>query len=229
VVSGSELAGGRRGHRGRAPARGRRSWLLAAGVVAIVLGSVLGAPTVIESGGWAYHPATSGAQAGTVLAPPPGSAPASDVLGGSAPPAPVADLPADGPVGGVDFDIIVPSLGYRATVDEGTGADVLARGPGHYATTAWPGRAGNVGIAAHNTYWIALGNLRPGDRVEIQTRHGLFAYAIREIRVVNPDDRTVLAPTSDHRLTMTTCYPLWAGAWATQRLIFVADEVGGVG
>lgn len=217
----SRTESGRRGRSGRAPAR---TLALAAGVLAVVVGSLLAAPTVLQFAGWGGYGRASG-QTTTVLAPPAGAA--SDLLNGSPVAAPPAQ-PADGPVDGVDFDIILPSLGYRATVDEGTGADVLARGPGHYTTTAWPGQAGNVGIAAHNTYWIALGNLRPDDQVEIQTPHGLFVYSIREMKVVNPDDRTVLAPTTDHRLTLTTCYPLWAGAWATQRLIFVAVEIGAV-
>lgn len=139
-----------------------------------------------------------------------------------------APEPADAPVNGVDFELLVPAIGYRATVLEGTTREILDRAPGHYVTSAWPGHEGNVGVAAHNTYWLAFRKLEVGDRVEIQAPRGRFLYEITEIRVVDPDDRTVLAPTAGHRLTLTTCYPLWAGAWATQRLIFIAAEVGGV-
>jgi hypothetical protein len=69
-----------------------------------------------------------------------------------------ADPPGDGPIDGVDFDIVLPSLGCHPTLDEGTGADVLARGPGH------------------NTYRLGMGNLKTGDRVDIQARHGLYTF-----------------------------------------------------
>jgi sortase (surface protein transpeptidase) len=34
----------------------------------------------------------------------------------------------------------------------------------------------------------------------------------------------VLVSTPEHHLALTTCYPLWAGAFATQRLIFFASQ-----
>jgi sortase A len=135
----------------------------------------------------------------------------------------------DGPVNGVAFEMTISSLGYRATVLEGVGKEVLDRAPGHYPDSAWPGRSGNVGVAAHNVYWLSFNRLRVGDRVEIRTQHGLYVYEITGSKVVSPTDRSVLAQTPDHRLTLTTCYPLWAGAFATQRLVFFAREIGGVG
>ena len=217
------------GHRGRNPARRPFAWVLSAGLLAVSIGAALVAPTIIQAAGLGSVRQSASALAETLPAPAPGTASGADALGGSGEGSgKISTDLVDGPVDGVAFEIIVPSLGYRATVLEGTDLAVLDRAPGHYLTTAWPGHTGNVGIAAHNTYWIALGNLKPGDSLQIQTRHGLFAYEIRDIKVVNPDDRTVLAATNDHRLTLTTCYPLWAGAWATQRLIFTALEVGGV-
>lgn len=219
--------GAEHSHRGRARTGRLYTWAQSLGLLAIVVGAGLTAPNLIQANGWSRDHRFASVETATVPAP---AAATSDLLSGAAqvparPPTPAAE----GPVNGVDFDIVIPALGYRATVLEGTGAGVLARGPGHYTSTAWPGRAGNVGIAAHNTYWIALGNLEPGDRVEIQTRHGVFTYAIRYVTIVNPDDRTALAATADHRLTLTTCYPLWAGAWATQRMIFAAVEIDSAG
>jgi hypothetical protein len=65
----------------------------------------------------------------------------------------------------------------------------------------------------------------PGDLVEIQTRRGLFIYRITGSRVTEPTDRTVLVNGTEHRLALTTCYPLWAGAFATQRLVFFATQL----
>ena len=134
-------------------------------------------------------------------------------------------LRGDGPVKGVAFTMAVPSVGYNATVFEGVQTQQLDRGPGHYPETAWPGRAGNVAIAAHNTYWLAFGKLRPGDHVIIKTRYLKVTYEITGSRVVGPRDTSVLAQTPEHQLTLTTCYPLWAGALATDRLVFRGIEV----
>jgi LPXTG-site transpeptidase (sortase) family protein len=136
--------------------------------------------------------------------------------------------PAQSPVDGVWFLFRVPALGYSAVVREGVSPSVLASGPGHYPDTPWPGQPGNVGMAGHNGFWLSFSHLAVGDRVEIQTQHALYVYAITGSQVVDPGDRTVLAPTPDNRLTMTTCYPLWAGLLATQRLIFTARPIGGV-
>lgn len=129
------------------------------------------------------------------------------------------------PVDGVDFLIKVPKIGYTAAVQEGVDDSKLAGGPGHYPTTPWPGQAGNIGVAAHNVYWIKFNDLQPGDEVVLQTRWGDYTYQVTGKTIVNPDNRQVLAPTPDDRLTLTTCWPLWAGAFATQRLIIFTQQV----
>ena len=134
----------------------------------------------------------------------------------------------DRPVDGVAFHMAIPAIAYSATVYEGVSLPTLEKGPGHYPTTAWPGHSGNVGIAAHNVYWLSFSRLKAGDTVELQTRRGLFVYKVTGSKIVEPDDQTALLPAVDGRLTLTTCWPLWAGAFATKRLIFSAVAVGGV-
>jgi LPXTG-site transpeptidase (sortase) family protein len=129
------------------------------------------------------------------------------------------------PLDGVDFAIDVPKLDYRSAVAEGVDDKTLAGGPGHYPGMAWPGQDGNVGVAAHNVYWIAFNDLQPGDLVKLEARWGTYTYRISSRRVVWPDDRSILVPTPAPQLTLTTCWPLWAGAFATQRLVFIADQV----
>ena len=131
-----------------------------------------------------------------------------------------------GPVEGMDFKLLVPKLGYDAVVREGIGLDVLTAGPGHYPGTAWPGEAGVVGIAAHNVYWIRFDQLGTGDRVAVQTRYGTFDYSITGSRIVAADDTSVLRPGAGRRLTLTTCWPLWAGEFARKRLAIFAASGG---
>lgn len=129
------------------------------------------------------------------------------------------------PVDGVDFAIRIPKLGYFAAIREGIDRGVLYASPGHYPGTRWPGDPGTVGVAAHNVYWINFPQLVKGDEIDLETRYGLYRYRVTGSEIVNPDNRTVLVTDSDgYHLTLTTCWPLWAGAFATQRYIIHTDQ-----
>lgn len=129
------------------------------------------------------------------------------------------------PIDGLDFRLVVPVLGYSEVVREGIGLDVLSLGPGHYPRTAWPGQPGNVGVAAHNVYWLRFVDLRPGDEVRLEAPYGGFSYRVTGSRVVSPADAWVLDPAPDRQLTLTTCWPVWAGEFATRRLaVFASDQ-----
>jgi sortase A len=145
--------------------------------------------------------------------------------GGSSLAADATPAPRGSPAFQALFAIRVPKIGYYAAVRQGVSLSILATGPGHYPTTALPGDPGLVGIAAHNTFWIPFGELGPGDTVVLETLHARFTYQVTGTRIVNPDDRTVLVQTSVPRLVLTTCWPLWAGNLATQRLAIYAQEI----
>ncbi|MDQ6722189.1 MAG: class D sortase [Candidatus Dormibacteraeota bacterium] len=130
------------------------------------------------------------------------------------------------PVKGVDFAIRVPKLHYFAAVREGVNSTILYSGPGHYPGTVWPGDQGTVGVAAHNVYWINFPQLALRDEIDLETRYGTFRYRVTGSRVVNPDDRTVVVPDDPgYHLVLTTCWPLWAGAFATQRYVIFAEQI----
>jgi sortase A len=143
-----------------------------------------------------------------------------------APPVPVEQPQADlmQPVGGVDFAIRLPRLGYYAAVREGVDTTVLYSGPGHYPETPWPGQPGMVAVAAHNVYWIDFPQLVKGDEVDLETRYGTFRYSVTGSRIVQPDDRTIVVQGPGRHLTLTTCWPTWAGSFATRRYVIFADQ-----
>jgi len=129
------------------------------------------------------------------------------------------------PVDGLDFRLSVPRLGYSAVVREGVGVDVLALGPGRYPDSVWPGQRGDVGLAAHNVYWPRFGQLVAGDAIVLETLYGSFRYLVTGSRIVSPSDGWVLRPEADRQLTLTTCWPLWAGEFAMRRLAIFARQV----
>jgi sortase A len=120
--------------------------------------------------------------------------------------------------------IEIPKIGVDKIVVSGVGVGDLRRGPGHYTSTPMPGEPGNAGIAGHRTTYGApfnqLDELSGGDEIIVTTRSGRFVYQVRTIDIVSPRDRSILQPTDDNRLTLTTCHPKFS---ARQRLVVVAD------
>ena len=146
---------------------------------------------------------------------------------GTRDPAPKAVSPTlKQPVDGIDFAIRIPKLSYYAAIREGVDSGVLYAGPGHYPATRWPGDPGTVGVAAHNVYWINFPQLVKGDEIDLETRYGLYRYDVTWTQIVDPDNRTALVTDENgYHLTLTTCWPLWAGAFATQRYIIHTDQI----
>jgi LPXTG-site transpeptidase (sortase) family protein len=66
---------------------------------------------------------------------------------------------------------------------------------------------------------------RPVDEIDVETRYGTNRYHVTGSRIVGPKDRTVLVPNAPgYHLTLTTCWPLWARAFATHRYLIFTDQ-----
>lgn len=118
----------------------------------------------------------------------------------------------------------IPKLGVRFVMVQGVGADSLAKGPGHYATTSWPGLGGTTGIAGHRTTYLApfrhIDQLRRGDPIVVRMPYGRFTYHVEKSRIVTPDHTEVLKPVGGApRLVLTSCNPVYSDA---QRLVVFA-------
>ena len=135
--------------------------------------------------------------------------------------------PPAAPVGAAVAIIKIPKLGIEKAVVQGVGLGQLKQGPGHYPDTPLPGEPGNAAIAGHRTTYGApffrLNELGSGDAILVTTRQGRFRYEVLEQRVVRPSETTVLRPTKDNRLTLTTCNPRFSAA---QRLVVIAKLQG---
>lgn len=88
------------------------------------------------------------------------------------------------PKGHASALVRIPRFGkkYVVPVLEGTDSDVLARGFGHFPSTADPGQVGNYALAAHRvTHGEPLRDmpeLRPGDDVVIETVGATYTYRL---------------------------------------------------
>jgi sortase A len=120
----------------------------------------------------------------------------------------------------------IPRLGLSAIVVEGPGRTALRRGVGHIPGTALPGEAGNVGLSGHrDTFFRPLKDLRTKDEIRFSTLKGDFRYEVESLRVVEPSDVGVLAPSGENVLTLVTCYPFFYIGAAPKRFVVRARQV----
>ena len=121
--------------------------------------------------------------------------------------------------------VAIPRVGVSAIVREGDDATTLHRAVGHIPGTALPGSNGNAAIAGHrDTFFRGLRNIRKGDEIVLSTAGGDLHYVVRDTRIVDPSEVSVLAPTQGPVLTLVTCYPFnYIGA-APRRFIVQAER-----
>ena len=130
--------------------------------------------------------------------------------------------------------IVIPAIKMDEIVVEGTDVDALRKGPGHYPWTPMPGQPGNASIAGHRTTYGApfanIGNLRPGDRITVQTAQGEFVYEVlaqdsptKGYLIVSPDRVDLLRDKGNNLLTLTSCHPRFSNR---QRIVVQAKLLG---
>ena len=109
------------------------------------------------------------------------------------------------PVARIEF----PRQRASAIVLAGASGRTMAFGPGHVDGTAMPGQRGNCAISAHrDTQFAVLRDVAAGDPIVIESHDGhTLLYRVRELRIVDHRDTSVLAPAADPTLTLITCYP----------------------
>jgi len=124
--------------------------------------------------------------------------------------------------------MIIPAINVDAPVVQGVGWDQLKKGIGQVPGTALPGQVGNSVYAAHNDIYGELfrhlDQLKPGDEVRLYTASQEFRYIVREWKIVEPTEVSVMDPTPTTTLTLISCYPYLVD---TQRIIVFADLVTG--
>ncbi len=97
----------------------------------------------------------------------------------------------------------------------------LAKGLIHLPGSALPGEKGNVFISGHSSLPLLLGRsiskaifvnlqkLQKGDQVKVFLGNTEFTYQILNLKIVDPNDLSVIAPPdfSERYLTLMTCIP----------------------
>lgn len=120
----------------------------------------------------------------------------------------------------------IPALEADLPIIEGTHEDELARGVGHYRGTAYPLQNEQIVLSGHrDTVFRRMGELEIGDQLVLKMDYGDFIYEIKETKIVDADDRTIIVPHGEEVLTLTTCYPFNFVGYAPDRYIMYAFPV----
>lgn len=147
---------------------------------------------------------------------------------------PPTDLPVSAkavyPIYPVEGDSIgtltIPSLNLELPIFQGTEEKELKKGVGHFLQSVLPGQEDNCVLSGHReTVFRQLGKLEIGYLLIVQTSAGTFTYEVKGTRIVDADDKTVIVPTDNAVLTLTTCYPFDTPGYFPYRYIVSATLV----
>ena len=109
--------------------------------------------------------------------------------------------------GGYLATLKIPTLDLSVKVYQGTDADALRKGAGHFASTSiWDG---NVAIAGHNrgvnNHFGKIHTLDIGDTIKLTTKLGTRTYEVYAVYKVSVDDMSVLNDSTENIITLVTC------------------------
>lgn len=127
--------------------------------------------------------------------------------------------------------IVVPDMGLSAKIGEGSYANryaVLRDGIWRDPHSSKPGQVGNTVLAGHRfTYtqprgiFYTLNKVHVGSDITVFWEGAKYHYRVRQMKVVKPINTAVLKQTTDKRLTLYTCTPLFH---PDKRLVVIATE-----
>ena len=118
----------------------------------------------------------------------------------------------------------IPKINLEVPIFNDTDDLTLNRGVGRILGTAQIGMSGNLGIAGHRDgFFRGLQDIAPGDVLELVRPQHSDRYAVSQIRIVAPEDTSVLNPTAVPTLTLVTCFPFYFVGHAPKRYIVVAQ------
>lgn len=99
--------------------------------------------------------------------------------------------------------------------------------------TSLPGQKGNIYITGHSSNYVwakgsynnvfaLLNKLVVGDVVYLKYQGTVYTYKVSSQNIVMPTDMSVMASTSDSRLTLVTCWPVGT---SLKRIVVIAKQV----
>ncbi len=126
--------------------------------------------------------------------------------------------------------LVIPQMGVRGKIYEGSSEKTLLKGLWHMPGTSSNPESGNVVVTAHrylrrppnpNTFYL-LDKLKVGDEFYMYWQGKRYNYRVREIKVVKPEEVSILYNTPNPQLTLFSCTPLFT---SKNRLVVISDLI----
>ncbi|HUP46534.1 MAG TPA: class D sortase [Thermoanaerobaculia bacterium] len=122
--------------------------------------------------------------------------------------------------------IEIPRLGISAIVSDGDDDRTLARAVGRVQGSAQPGESGNMVLAGHrDTFFRRLDRIETNDRIRLTVPPNTYEYRVESVRVVAPEETSVLDSRGVEEITLVTCYPFRFAGPAPDRFIVSATRI----
>jgi sortase A len=114
----------------------------------------------------------------------------------------------------------IPTIDASLPIIHGTDEDELEKGVGHYKGSVLPGEPDHSVLSGHrDTVFRNLKDVQLQDTLVVTTSAGKFIYEVVDIYIVDQYDQSVVTPTSNATLSLTTCYPFTFVGSAPERYI----------
>ncbi|MCK5061435.1 sortase [Candidatus Parcubacteria bacterium] len=127
--------------------------------------------------------------------------------------------------------VIIPKIGVNAPIVVTENSKYgLSQGAWLVPNTSTPDKGGNTVITGHRFKYLPPHNLtfylfhklETGDLVSIVWKERDYLYRIKETRIVEPTEVSIMDPTKEPTLTMFTCHPIYS---TEQRLVVISELV----
>ncbi len=127
--------------------------------------------------------------------------------------------------------IIIPKIGVNSPIIESNDAKYgLNRGAWRTPISSTPDKGGNMVISGHrykylppnNLTFYLLDKLVVGDVMSVQWQGEDYYYRVKQTKIVEPTDVSILNPTTTTTLTVYTCDPIYS---QQHRLVVIAELV----
>lgn len=149
---------------------------------------------------------------------------------GEASPIPVETVRPDPNLVNVSDRLIIPKIGVDMPIFGSDSANTLLKGGWVFPGTARPGQPGNSVIFGHrfrflppitNTFY-SLDKIQIGDTFTVAWQGKAYNYRVKDKKIIEPTDFSVLNQGIESEMTLITCAPLFS---TKQRLVVVGELI----
>ena len=129
--------------------------------------------------------------------------------------------------------LIIKKIGVNAPIVDSSNAEYgLSKGAWHIPESSTPDQGGNTVITGHrfkylppnNLTFYLLDKLAPGDIIAVIWQEADYVYRVKDIKIVDKTELSVLEPSVEPIITLFTCHPIYS---TEQRLVVVGELVAG--